>query len=165
MPCVDAYGLLPGRGAPGRCIPWALAKGLLPGRAVPGRGMPDPSADGAEGVATAGAAGVSTIGAAGAAGAGVGVVGASATGAGRGGAAGAAGFSGALMPSAARAARNLRATGGSMLEDGPLTNSPISLSFSRAFLLSMPSSAAISCTRGFATVFSLSGRLPIRRRP
>ena len=56
------------------------------------------------------------------------------------------------MPSASRAARSLRATGGSILEDGPFTNSPISLSFSRAFLLSMPSSAAISCTRGLATV-------------
>lgn len=39
-----------------------------------------------------------------------------------------------------------------MLDDGPFTNSPISLSFSRTFLLSMPRSDAISCTRGFATI-------------
>jgi hypothetical protein len=66
---------------------------------------------------------------------------------------------GAVMPSASSAAFSLRATGGSMLEDGPLTNSPISLSFSRAFFVSMPSSDAISCTRGFATIL-LSGVCP-----
>jgi hypothetical protein len=39
-----------------------------------------------------------------------------------------------------------------MVEDGLLTNSPSSFSFARATLLSTPSSDAISCTRGFATI-------------
>lgn len=72
----------------------------------------------------------------------------------------AAGRVAAAAPSVANAARSLRATGGSMLDDGPLTNSPISLSFAKATLLSMPSSEATSCTRGFAATFLLSGGLP-----
>jgi hypothetical protein len=47
-----------------------------------------------------------------------------------------------------------------MLEDGPLTNSPISLSFASATLLSTPSSLATSCTRGFAATILLSGAHP-----
>lgn len=62
------------------------------------------------------------------------------------------------------AARSLRATGGSIVEEGLLTNSPSSFSFARATLLSMPSSDAISCTRGFATVL-LSGVRPDRGGP
>jgi hypothetical protein len=58
-------------------------------------------------------------------------------------------------PSAWRAARRRRATGGSMLEDGPLTNSPISFNFARATLLSTLNSLAISCTRGFAATILL----------
>src|SRR3546814_15438297 len=46
-----------------------------------------------------------------------------------------------------------------MVDEGPLTNSPSSFSFARATLLSTPSSEAISCTRGFATIL-LSGGLP-----
>jgi hypothetical protein len=42
-----------------------------------------------------------------------------------------------------------------------LTNSPSSFSFARATLLSTPSSEAISCTRGFATIL-LSGVYPDR---
>lgn len=61
--------------------------------------------------------------------------------------------------SAARAARSLRATGGSMVDEGLLTNSPSSFSFASATLLSTPSSEAISCTRGFATIL-LSEGLP-----
>jgi len=72
--------------------------------------------------------------------------------------AGAAGLSAGLAaPSASNAARSLRATGGSIVDDGLFTNSPSSLSFARATLLSTPISAAISCTRGFATIL-LSGR-------
>ena len=73
----------------------------------------------------------------------------------------AAGFlssAGFAPPSASNAARSLRATGGSIVDDGLFTNSPISLSFARAVLLSTPISAAISCTRGLATIL-LSGRV------
>ena len=35
MPWEDEYGLLPGRGAPGRDMPCWEAKGLLPGRGPP----------------------------------------------------------------------------------------------------------------------------------
>ncbi|CAI8354209.1 MAG: Uncharacterised protein [Cellulomonadaceae bacterium TMED98] len=61
----------------------------------------------------------------------------------------AAGFFGSSLatgttPSSAKAALSFLATGGSTVEDGPLTNSPMSLSFSSARLLSIPSSAAIS---------------------
>ncbi|OUE29458.1 hypothetical protein BFL35_15135 [Clavibacter michiganensis] len=70
-----------------------------------------------------------------------------------------------VTPAASRAALSLRATGGSMLDDGPLTNSPISLSLASAVLLSTPISAAISCTRGFATVLLSGGPLPGRRGP
>src|SRR5690606_14794624 len=59
--------------------------------------------------------------------------------------------------SAEMAARSLRATGGSMVDEGLFTNSPSSLSFARANLLSTPSSAAISCTRGLAATILLSG--------
>jgi hypothetical protein len=43
-------------------------------------------------------------------------------------------------------------TGGSTVDDADLTNSPISLSFSRTNLLSTPNSLASSWTRVFATV-------------
>jgi len=51
-----------------------------------------------------------------------------------------------------------------MVEDGLLTNSPSSFSFARATLLSTPSSDAISCTRGFATIL-LSEVSPTQGRP
>ena len=92
-------------------------------------------------------------------------MGAGATGAGASGAGAGAGFDAAgfatgatgTTPSLAKAALSLRATGGSMVEDGPLTNSPISFSFSRARFESIPNSAAISCTRGFPATILLSG--------
>jgi hypothetical protein len=59
-------------------------------------------------------------------------------------------------PSASIAARSLRATGGSMVDEGLFTNSPSSLSFASAILLSTPSSAAISCTRGLPATILLS---------
>lgn len=187
MPCADAKGLLPGRGAPpGRGACGAPAAGA--GRGAPGvsedaAGVDASDTSGAAGAAGAGTegAGAATSGAAGAAGAGVGAgAGAGAGRAGPGLAAGAAGRAGPgrpaagrgeaagaagadapadAEPSASRAARSLRATGGSIVEDGLLTNSPSSLSFARAILLSTPSSEAISCTRGFATIL-LSGGLP-----
>lgn len=51
---------------------------------------------------------------------------------------------------------NRFATGGSMVEDADLTNSPISFSFSRTNLLSTPNSLASSCTRGLATLLLLA---------
>lgn len=53
---------------------------------------------------------------------------------------------------AGMASFSLRMTGGSRVDDGPLTNSPMSLSFARSSLLVRPSSLATSCTRGFATI-------------
>jgi len=153
MPCDDENGLLPGRGAPVGRVPMPCddENGLLPGRAA---GLPPSS------IAEAGAAG------------GVGEsAGASDTDALDGtsetvesdasstGALGAA-FGGALepafggaatfsagtgfRPSASRAARSLRATGGSMVDETPLTNSPKSFSFARATFESIPNSCAIS---------------------
>jgi hypothetical protein len=55
-----------------------------------------------------------------------------------------AGAAGALCPSASRADFSRRATGGAMLLDALLTNSPMSLSLSSAIFESMPSSAATS---------------------
>jgi len=186
MPCEEAKGLLPGRAPPGRG--GALGPGLgapAPGAAAPGVGAPDVDAEAAglaagasaaAGAAFSGAAVSGTglaagaAGAAGLAGPGVGPEGrAPGVAAGRAGpgrapgrAAGAAGdppAAGAEEPSAARAARSLRATGGSMVDEGLLTNSPSSFSFASATLLSTPSSEAISCTRGFATIL-LSEGLP-----
>lgn len=52
-----------------------------------------------------------------------------------------------------------------MVEDGPLTNSPISFSLSRARFESIPNSAAISCTRGFPATILLSGHSPSQGVP
>ena len=172
MPWLPANGLLPGRGAPGRDMPCALANGLLPGRGPPAGRAASPSAS-ALAAGAAGAAGRGgALGAAASAGAAAGAsASAAGAGAGRGGGLEAAGFaagrsfgfSGALMPSASSAAFSRRATGGAMLEEALLTNSPMSLSLSSAILLSMPRSAATSCTRGLAT-FLLSGVHPDQER-
>jgi hypothetical protein len=169
-------------------MPCELANGLLPGRGPLGRGAPGRGADaspgveagfasGALGAAAFGSAGcVSAFAAALAAGAGLGAAGFGAV-APAGTVAGvpacfdagvATGFAGSapgFAPSEARAALSLRATGGSMLDDGPLTNSPSSLSFASATLLSTPSSLAISCTRGFAATILLFGTCPSRGKP
>jgi len=50
-------------------------------------------------------------------------------------------------PGLGKASLSRRATGGSIVEDALLTNSPISLSLARTTLLSTPSSFASSCTR------------------
>jgi hypothetical protein len=54
----------------------------------------------------------------------------------------------------AKAFFNRRTTGASTVDEADLTNSPISLSFSRTALLSTPKSLANSYTRCFATQFS-----------
>ncbi len=173
----------PGLGAPPPAAGVADgAAGLAPGLAgADGAGLDAAGADAAgaawaaAGVAGADAAGAGAAagaaGAAGFAGPGVGPEGrAPGVAAGRAGpgrapapgrAAGAAGLASAdpEEPSAARAARSLRATGGSMVDEGLLTNSPSSFNFASATLLSTPSSEAISCTRGFATIL-LSEGLP-----
>ena len=174
MPCCEANGLLPGRGPAGRWpMPCDEAKGLLPGRGAPGRGASPLGRSSAAGAGAAGAAGAGAdgAGAAGAAASGAGAAGAGFAGPGRGpglavvaGALAAAGAAGAADSfaagfaelSASIAARSLRATGGSMVEEGLLTNSPSSFSFASANLLSTPSSAAISCTRGLAATILLS---------
>jgi hypothetical protein len=59
------------------------------------------------------------------------------------------------------ASRNLRATGGSTVDDADFTNSPSSLSLARTTLLSTPSSLASSCTRALpATVLLVWPALP-----
>ena len=61
-----------------------------------------------------------------------------------------------------KAARSLLATGGVMVDDPLLTYSPSSLSFATASEVSIPSSLAMSYTRGNATYFLLSGTCPVR---
>src|SRR5699024_2469189 len=63
----------------------------------------------------------------------------------------------------AQASLTRRTTGASSVEEAERTNSPISWSFSRTFLLVVPSSFASSWTRGFATVL-LSGFFPGQER-
>ncbi len=127
-------------------MPCDEANGLLPGRGIPE----------AAGLGAGGAGGVSGVGA--------GASGAEASGAGF-GAGLAVGFGSGFsstgtgtMPSSANAALSFRTTGGSTVDEGPLTNSPISFSFSKVRFESIPNSAAISCTRAFAATILLSGR-------
>jgi hypothetical protein len=150
--------LLPGRGIPGLGMPWLELNGLLPGLGI------DRPASSAEAVAgfSAGGSGATT-GAAGSGAETAASLSAGAAGAVFFGAGGASTvFWTGTTPSSAKAAFSFRTTGGSTVEEGPLTNSPISLSFSRVRLLSMPSSVAISCTRGFPATTLLSGCSPVR---
>lgn len=73
------------------------------------------------------------------------------------GADGALGALGAPEP-AAKASFSRRATGASTVLDADLTNSPISLSLARTFLLSTPSSLASSCTRALPATALLTPR-------
>jgi hypothetical protein len=59
---------------------------------------------------------------------------------------------------AAKASLSRRATGASTVLDADLTNSPISLSLARTFLLSTPSSFASSCTRALPATALLTPR-------
>ena len=139
-----------GRGAAGRGgmlgVPSSgeEVKGLLPGR---GPGAAGRKGAGASSSAGAGAADVS---------------GAAAAAAGLGAAflagAGAAGAAAAAAAWAGKASRTLRATGGSMVEEALLTNSPFSFNHARRALLSRPSSFASSWTR------ALPGTVLLHRR-
>lgn len=194
MPCADAKGLFPGRGAPPGRGGWGAGDAEVDSAAAASAGP----ADGTAGATLAGAAGAGVGDAAGdgvAGAVGATFVEASAAGvdnvAVTGASAATPDAAGALdtvdreertgpgrvavaVPtdvveapdSEARAARSLRATGGSMVDEGLLTNSPSSFSFASATLLSTPSSEAISCTRGFAfATVLLSGGLPRQGRP
>ena len=150
MPCADENGLLPGlaigRGIP---IPCADENGLLPGLGIPVSGV----------CAGAGAAAAfSCLGSTFASSAGF----SSTT----------SGLAFALVDLAAvffgaglasgRAARNLAATGGAIVDEPPFTYSPSSSSLASATLVSIPSSLAMSYTRGSANYFLLSGANPNR---
>ncbi len=156
MPWLGAKGLLPGRGLPvGR--PTGLGAGAF------GVGADGAAAAGASGSA-GGSGAASGVGSGVATGAGVGsgaASGSGSTGAGAGflepGAFG-VGFAGASEAGASPAGAaeaadfswspysflNRISTGGSTVDDADLTNSPISLSFSRTNLLSTPNSLASS---------------------
>ncbi len=179
IPWLGANGLFPGRGAPGRAdgrgagargagesgaatsAAAAGAWGAASGAASSGSGLRGPGFGpgralvwlGASKLA-AGAAG--TAGSA-AAGAGDGALGAAAAGAGV-GAAGAAGVGAGAATDFSWSPYcflNRISTGGSTVDDADLTNSPISLSFSRTNLLSTPNSFASSWTRTLATLLLL----------
>lgn len=61
------------------------------------------------------------------------------------------------------ASRIFRTTGDSRVEDGPRTYSPISLSLVRSSLLVIPTSFAISWTRGLATTLLVTRPRPLAR--
>lgn len=169
--------MLPGRGPDGRCIPELPPElnGLLPGRGPAGRGAGRALAAGfaageaeAAGASAGGCAAGAGAGAGAAAGLGAGAgVGAWAVaGVGAGVGLGAAFFAGAFLaagagaePASGKASRNLRATGGSIVDDADLTNSPISCNFANAVLESIPSSLATSYTRALATSLRPGPRL------
>ena len=171
MPEPELYGLLPGRGPPGRAEVPLVPKGLFPGR---GAGFAP--AAGAAGVLAGGVSGGVAAGAAGGVAAGVsgGVAAGGAAGAGASPADGASAAASvaddgsdssaaavvflvvffaaflvvflAAAPSGAAGIASIkrRATGGSMVDEAERTNSPISCNFARTSLLSTPSSRASS---------------------
>ena len=144
MPWLDANGLLPGRGAPGRLagrgagwarVPWAAVVG---GRAPPVRGGSSAGAS----TARPGSRrpGLRRLGRRGGL-LGRRLLGARLRGGRLGGCLGGAGCGAdALAASSASpySFLNFISTGSSIVEEGDLTNSPISFSFSRTSLLSMP---------------------------
>ena len=152
MPCDEENGLFPGRAiGRGMPMPWLEENGLLPGRGMPCSGV---GAAGASGAFSAGfsAAGFATSG--------------FAAGFSAGSALASAGFSAAGLAAfgfsagfsfLGKAARSFAATGGAIVEEPPLTYSPSSSSFAKATLVSIPSSLAMSYTRGSATYFSCLG--------
>lgn len=150
MPCWDENGLLPGRGAPGFGPDLAAGFGAAPGSGAPGVAL----AVGAAGAASAaGAAGAGVAAAGLAAGLVPGFAAEEAAGAAAGfepgfGAPEVAGLAAAGLAAAAlepgKASRNLRATGGSTVEDAERTNSPISCNLVSASFEVIPSSLASS---------------------
>ena len=170
MPEPELYGLLPGRGPPGRAEVPLVPKGLFPGRGAgfaPAAGAAGVLAGGVSGGVAAGAGGV-------AAGVSGGVAAGGAAGAGASPADGASAAASvaddgsdssaaavvflvvffaaflvvflAAAPSGAAGIASIkrRATGGSMVDEAERTNSPISCNFARTSLLSTPSSRASS---------------------
>jgi hypothetical protein len=153
---------------------------------LPGRGIPGVAADGALGAAAAGAAGAAgaaaagassvafaaaflAAGAAGTAEAGAaGVAEVSSTGA---SALAAAFLAGAFLGASSfgfasgNASLSFFATGGAIVDEPLFTNSPSSASLAKATLESIPSSLAMSYTRGSATYFSCLGPSPRQGRP
>ena len=136
-------------------MPWLAANGLLPGLGMPA------GAEGAAGAAGAAVAGVAVAagasGALGAAGAGAeGAEGATASGeaAGAASALGPGFFTSGFGFAFGNASRSFLATGGVTVDDPPLTYSPSSFNLAKASLVSMPSSLAMSYTRGSAATFS-----------
>jgi hypothetical protein len=146
-------------------MPWFEENGLLPGRGVPSivaaadfsSATGSPASDGAAGVGST-AAGGSVM----SEGFGLSVtVGASGAGL-------AFGFAGSFLTGASffgKAPFSLAATGGVIVEEPPLTYSPSSSNLAKAVLVSIPSSLAISYTRGSATFFLLFGADPKQGRP
>ena len=133
-------------------MPWFEENGLFPGRGMPVSGVLAAGAGAAE-AGAAGAAGADSA-AAGLAGVEAGASGAGLV------ASGLASCLAAFGLSAfGNAARSLAATGGAIVEEPPLTYSPSSSSLASATLVSIPSSLAMSYTRGSAT-FS-----PVRAYP
>ncbi len=179
MPWLDENGLLPGRGAPGR--PTGRGAGLgafgVP-FGVAGAGA-DAAAAGASGSAAGSGVGVGSATGCSTTGAGASTTG---SGAGSGAAFGpglgpglaalflaagwsvfsvlpllpllsAAGWAGAAaLRDSPTSLRKRISAGSSTVELADLTNSPISLNFSRTNLLSTPNSLASSCTRVLATI-------------
>ncbi len=156
-----------GRGAAGRAGRLPPSSGVMNGL-LPGRG---PGAAGRAGVAAAepsagpsaagSAAGAGAAGDAGASGdagtAAAGLGAAFLAGAGAGAAAAAAAWAG-------KASRTFRATGGSIVEEALLTNSPFSFNHSSSFLLSRPSSFASSWTRALPGTVLLHLKVGARGR-
>ena len=141
--CDGVDGRAAGRGA------GAGAGAGVDGRAAGrGAGVDGRAAGAGAGAAAAGAAAAGACGAGAGLGVGVGAAGRGAD-AGRG-----AGASDALV---AYISLRRRTTGGSMVDEADLTYSPISPSFVRSSLLSIPRSLATSCTRGLAAT-TLLGR-------
>ena len=180
IPCEGEKGLFPGRET-GRGIPMPCdeAKGLFPGRGIPGVAdgaagdfaaaaflgsagdfvSADFSAAGAIGsIATVASKGLSVFLAA------VFLTGAAAATSSTGASTLAAVFLAAAFLGASslglasgNASRSFLATGGAIVDEPLLTNSPSSASLARATLESIPSSLAMSYTRGSATYFSCLG--------
>jgi hypothetical protein len=146
-------------------MPWLEENGLLPGLGVPRMVLADFGSVGASSV-TAGDGVADSVTGASIFGAGVGAAATSFT------CSDGAGFSAVTLGLAGsffagltalgKAARSLIATGGVIVEEPPLTYSPSSSNFANATLVSIPSSLAMSYTRGSATLFLLFGAYPNR---
>jgi hypothetical protein len=155
MPWLEEKGLFPGlaigRGIP---MPCAAANGLFPGRGIPAVGATGATgAVGSTGAASTGFASSTVSSLAAAAFVVFALAGAFST-------LGASSFGLAF----GYAARSLFATGGAMVDEPLLTYSPNSFNLASASAVSIPSSLAMSYTRGSATLYLLSGTHPSQGR-